>query len=83
MIQEIKYPYEELSELERQRIDDYRGYHMADYKDVHVYYTTEGTLGVGYRIIITLDNIKQVSGKFDFGPTAKEITDEETLLDNF
>jgi len=84
MIKEIKYPYKELTDLERDRIDDYRGYHMADYKDVHVYYTTVGTLGVGYRIIITLDNIKQVGmyGKFDFGPNAKEITDEEYMIDN-
>lgn len=36
MIKEIKYPYKELTNLERDRIDDYRGYHMADYKDVHV-----------------------------------------------
>ena len=48
MIKEIKYPYKELTDLERDRIDDYRGYHMADYKDVHVYYTTVGTLNAMY-----------------------------------
>ena len=85
MIKEIKYPYKELTDLERDRIDDYRGYHMADYKDVHVYYTTVGTLGVGFRIIVTLSDKKQVSmfGKFDFGPTAKEITDVDNLLNCF
>ena len=31
MIKEIKYPYKELMSLERDRIDDYKGYHMADY----------------------------------------------------
>lgn len=80
MIKEIKYPYKELTDLERDRIDDYRGYHMADYKDVHVYYTTVGTLGVGYRIIVTLSKVTKDN---DFGGTATEITDVDNLLNCF
>ena len=76
----IKYPYKELTDLERDRIDDYRGYHMADYKDVHVYYTTVGTLGVGYRIIVTLSKVTKNN---DFGGTATEITDVDNLLNCF
>ena len=80
MIKEIKYPYKELTDLERDRIDDYRGYHMADYKDVHVYYTTVGTLSVGYRIIVTLSKVTKDN---DFGGTATEITDVNNLLNCF
>lgn len=80
MTKEIKYPYKELTDLERDRIDDYRGYHMADYKDVHVYYTTVGTLGVGYRIIVTLSKVTKDN---DFGSTATEITDVDNLLNCF
>ena len=80
MIKEIKYPYKELTDLERDRIDDYRGYHMADYKDVHVYYTTVGTLGAGYRIIATLSKVTKDN---DFGCTATEITDVDNLLNCF
>ena len=80
MIKEIKYPYKELTDLERDRIDDYRGYHMADYKDVHVYYTTVGTLGAGYRIIVTLSKVTKDN---NFGATATEITDDDNLLDCF
>ena len=77
MIKEIKYPYKELTDLERDRIDDYRGYHMADYKDVHVYYTTVGTLGVGYCIIATLSKVTKDN---DFSGTATEITNVDNLL---
>ena len=80
MIKEIKYPYKELTDLERDRIDDYRGYHMADYKDVHVYYTTVDTLGVAYRIIATLSKVTKDN---DFGGTATEITDVDNLLNCF
>lgn len=80
MIKEIKYPYKELTNLERDRIDDYRGYHMADYKDVHVYYTTVGTLSAGYRIIATLSKVTKDN---DFGGTATEITDVDNLLNCF
>ena len=77
MIKEIKYPYKELTNLEIDRINDYRGYHMADYKDVHVYYTTVGILCVGYRIIATLSKVTKDN---DFGGTATEITDVDNLL---
>ena len=80
MIKEIKYPYKELTDLERDRIDDYRGYHMTDYKDVHVYYTTVGTLGVGYQIIVTLSKVTKDN---NFGSTATEITDIDNLIENF
>jgi hypothetical protein len=80
MTKEIKYPYKELTDLERDRINNYRGYHMADYKDVHVYYTTVGTLGAGYRIIVTLSKVTKDN---NFGATATEITDDDNLLDCF
>ena len=50
---------------------------MADYKDVHVYYTTVGTLGVGYCIIATLSKVTKDN---DFSGTATEITDVDNLL---
>lgn len=84
MIKEIKYPYKELSVLERQRIDLYRAHNLVDYKDVHVYYTTEKDLGVGYSIIITLSAAKKDKyGIYNYGPTAEEITDIDNLLENF
>ena len=50
---------------------------MFDYKDDHVYYTTVGTLSVGYRIIATLSKVTKDN---DFGGTATEITDVDNLL---
>ena len=78
MIEEIKYPYDKLTDLERERIDLYRGVHMSDYNHVYVYYYTDMDLGVGYSIIITLEPAKKDKhGLYNFGPTAKDITDEE------
>ena len=79
----IKYPYKELTDLERERIDLYRGYHMADYNQLYVYYYTEKDLGVGYSIIVSLEKAKKDKfGIYNFGPTAKDITDEEYLIDH-
>lgn len=82
MIKEIKYPYKELTDLERDRIDDYREYHMADYKDVHVYYTTDLRVGVGYSFIVSLHEFK-TSDDIEFDDVTKDITDIHHLLDNF
>lgn len=83
MIEEIKYPYDELTDLERERIDLYRGVHMSDYNHVYVYYYTDMNLGIGYSIIITLEPAKKDKhGLYNFGPTAKDITDEEYLINH-
>ena len=51
----IKYSYKELTDHERERIDLYRGYHMTNYNQLYVYYYTEKDLGVGYSIIVSLE----------------------------
>ena len=79
----IKYPYKELTDLERERIDLYRGYHMADYSQLYVYYYTEKDLGVGYSIIVSLEEAKKDKfGIYNFGPTAKDITDINYLVEH-
>ena len=83
MIKEIKYPYKELTDLERERSDLYRGYHMADYSQLYVYYYTEKDLGVGYSIIVSLEESKKDKfGIYNFGPTAKDITDIDYLVEH-
>ena len=82
MIKEIKYPYKELSELERERIDLFRGYHLAGYDNVHVYYVTDLSLGIGYDIIVSLHTFTNASSiKFD--DVTRNITDTEKELDTF
>lgn len=79
----IKYPYKELTDLERERIDLYRGYHMADYNQLYVYYYTEKDLGVGYSIIVSLEEAKKDKfGIYNFGPTAKDITNIDYLVEH-
>ena len=56
---------------------------LVTYNHVYVYYYTDMDLGVGYSIIITLEPAKKDKhGLYDFGPTAKDITDEEYLIDH-
>ena len=82
MIREIKHPYKELSELERERIDLFRGYHAVGYNNVHVYYVTDLSLGAGYDIIISLHTFRNASSiKFD--DVTRNITDIEKELDTF
>jgi len=84
LYREIKYPYEELTNLERSRIDDYRGYHLASYDQIYVYYTTTNTLGCGYHIIVSMSQVNDENDNtLDFGPTARDITDIDNLIDNF
>ena len=83
LYREIKYPYEELTNLERSRIDDYRSYHLASYDQIYVYYTTANTLGCGYHIIVSMSQVDDINNALDFGPTARDITDIDNLLDNF
>jgi len=84
LYREIKYPYEELTDLERSRIEDFRGLHMADYSEIYVYYTTANTLGCGYHIIVSLLPVDDEDDYvLDFGPTATEITDIDNLIENF
>lgn len=83
LYREIKYPYEELTKLERSRIDDYRSYHLASYDQIYVYYTTANTLGCGYHIIVSMSKVDDINNALDFGSTAKDITDIDNLLDNF
>ena len=83
LYREIKYPYEELTKLERSRIDDYRSCHLASYDQIYVYYTTANTLGCGYHIIVSMSKVDDINNALDFGSTAKDITDIDNLLDNF
>ena len=82
MIKEIKHPYKELSELERERIDLFRGYHLAGYDNIHVYYVTDLSLERGYDIIVSLHMFANASSiKFD--DITKNITDDEHKLKTF
>ena len=82
MIKEIKYPYSNLSRIEKERINDFKGYHMVSDNDIHVYYVTDLSLGSGYDIIVSLhkfDNANEI--KLD--DVTKNITDVETLIGNY
>ena len=82
MIKEIKHPYKELSELERERIDLFRSYHLVGYDNVHVYYVTDLSLCTGYDIIVSLHTFTNASSiKFD--DVTKNITDIEHKLKTF
>jgi len=81
MIKEIKYPYKELTELERERIDLFRGYHMALYDNIHVYYVTDFSLGVGYDIIVSLFEFKDAS-EIKCNDNTKNITDVDYLVEH-
>jgi len=81
MIKEIKYPYKELTELERERIDLFRGYHMALYDNIHVYYVTDFSLGVGYDIIVSLFEFKDAS-EIKCNDNTKNITDVDYLAEH-
>ena len=82
MIREIKHPYKELTNLERERIDLFRGYHASGYNNIHVYYVTDLSLGAGYDIIVTLHKFNRASD-ITFDDVTKNITDEENELENF
>ena len=83
MTEQIKFPYPELSEIELKRVQEFIKFHKVDYKDIYVYYTTEQTLGVGYNIIVSLTPVKKDEDEYDFGETARNITDTDNLIDNF
>lgn len=82
MIEEIKYPYKELTNIEKDNIESFRSYHLASYNDIHVYYTTDLRVGVGYNFIVSLHEFK-ASDDIKFDDVTKDITDIDHLLDNF
>ena len=82
MLKEIKYPYKELSSSEIHDVEMFRGYHLASYDDIHVYYTTDLRVGVGYNFIVSLHEFK-TSNDIKFDDVTKDITDIDHLLDNF
>ena len=82
MIKEIKYPYKELSELEKERIDIFRGYHTVGYNNVHVYYVTDLSIGAGYNIVVSLHNFGN-SQEITFDDVTKDITDIDNELNKF
>ena len=47
-----------------------------------VYFTTEGFLGMGFRLIATFDKPKRKNGKIDFGDCV-DITDYDYRLDQY
>ena len=83
MIRKIKYPFTELSTLEIKRLEEFKTFHNVNYEDLYVYYTTEGTVGVGYCIIVSLTPVKKNTYDIDFGSSARDITDIDNLIDNF
>ncbi len=82
MIEEIKYPYSNLTEIEKERIDNFRSYHMASNNDIHVYYVTDLCLGAGYNIIVSL-HIFNNANEIVNDDITKDITDIDNLIDTF
>ena len=82
MIKEIKYPYKELSKLEKERIESFRSYHLVDYNNIYVYYITDLSLGAGYEIIVSLNKIKNTKN-IEFNDITKNITDIDKELKTF
>jgi len=82
MIREIKYPYKELSNLEIERIDLFRGYHFVGYNSIHVYYVTDFSIGSGYDIIVSLYEFKNAT-EINFNDNTKNITDVDKELETF
>ena len=82
MIKEIKYPYSELSKLEIDRIDLFRGYHFVGYNSIHVYYVTDLSVGAGYDIIVSLHEFNNTS-EIIFDDVTKNITDIEKESQTF
>jgi len=54
MIKEIKYPYKDLTNIERKRIELFIEYHLIDYKDIHVYYCGKLHFGIGYKYMFII-----------------------------
>lgn len=82
MIKELKYPYEDLTKLEKERIDLFRNYNFSGYDRIHVYYITELRTGAGYNIIVSLHEINTLDDiKYD--DVTKDITDIDNLLEKF
>ena len=81
MVKEIKYPYSNLTRIEKERIEEFRGYHMASHNDIHVYYMTDFSLGAGYDIIVSLHEFDDIDGFED--DVTKNITDLENLIENY
>jgi len=82
MIEEIKYPYSNLSRLEKERIDHFKGYHMAQNDDIHVYYVTDFSLGAGYDIVVSLHTFNSAD-EIKLDDVTKNITDIENLIENY
>jgi len=82
MIKEIKYPYSNLSRLERERIDHFKGYHMASDDNIHVYYVTDFSLGAGYDIVVSLHTFNSAD-EIKLDDVTKNITDIENLIENY
>ena len=84
LYREIEYPYNELTQIEKDRIENFKNIHEANYAEIYVYYTTANTLGCGYRIVVCLQQIDDEDNyALDFGPDAEDITDIDNLLYNF
>jgi hypothetical protein len=82
MIKEIKYPYSNLSRIEKERINEFKGYHMANDDNIHVYYVTDLSLGAGYDIVVSLHQFNSVD-EIQLDDVTKNITDVETLIENY
>lgn len=82
MIKEIKYPYSGLSRIEKERINEFSGYHMTYHDNIHVYYVTDLSLGAGYDIIVSLHEINNAN-EIKHDDVTRNITDIENLIENY
>ena len=82
MIKEIKYPYNKLTNLERERVELFQGYHACNNNDIHVYYIPDFELGAGYDIIVSLHKFKNIS-EVKLDDVTKNITDIDNELNTY
>lgn len=82
MYRRIKYPYKGLTELELNRIQEFKQRNNLGDTNIYVTYVTDDTLGIGYDIIVSHNKPYKKNGRLHFGFIVENITDEENMLNN-
>ena len=82
MYRRIRYPYKGLTELELNRIQEFKERNSLEDNNVYVTYVTDDTLGIGYDIMVSSNRPYKKNGRLHFGFTVENITDEENMLNN-
>ena len=80
MYKTIKYPYKLLTELELERLNQYKERHNFTDDEIYVTYTTEESLGVGYDIFVTHQKPFKKDGRCHYGFYVENITDIDNMI---